>query len=336
VVGDRGSSPAVRRSLDASHLVTLAVACTLLLLTGCASGPRSQVAWGANSSMAALGGDGGEASLGIEGLPVSVLVERAKARLEKEDLAMAEYYFVAAFNKEPRSEAVLTGLGEVFHRRGRLEQADAAFHGALETNPESVPAMLGLGKVCRDRGDYEEAVQRLTRAAELAPKSGAPTELALTYEASGQRALAEPLFRVAAENSESSAAYNNLGFNRLLQKRFADAVPPLERAVNLDPQNSRAKNNLAVAYAMTGRPDEAYRLFESTVGKASAYNNLGYLHMTQGNWEQAEAAFRRAMEVSPTFYVRASENLERLEQLVRTKAGEDPDALKQERAELTE
>ena len=37
--------------------------------------------------------------------------------------------------------------------------------------------------------------------------------------------------------------------------------------------------------------------------------------MTQGNWDQAEKAFKMALAINPTFYAKAQENLERLNSL---------------------
>jgi hypothetical protein len=37
--------------------------------------------------------------------------------------------------------------------------------------------------------------------------------------------------------------------------------------------------------------------------------------MTQGNWEQAEKAFKKALATNPVFYSKAQQNLERLKNL---------------------
>jgi Flp pilus assembly protein TadD len=311
-----GESLALRqRPVEGSNAAIAAVAGGVLLLAfiGCAAGPRSRVAWDETTFSRPPLDAPSENSFNPEDLPFAVLVGKGKESLDKEDLAVAEYYFVAALNKEPHSEAALTGLGEVLQRRGKFDEADATFRRALQTTPDSVAATVGLGRVCRDRGDDEEALQHLRRAAQLAPDD--PTvlgELALTYQASNDDASAEALFQVVVDKTGSAEAYNNLGFSRLLQRRYSDAVPPLEKAVSLAPGDSRVRNNLAVAYAMTGRSERAYRLFENTLGKAAAYNNLGYLYMIQGRRQEAEAALRSAMEASPAYYVRAGENQDRL------------------------
>ncbi|MDW7711802.1 MAG: tetratricopeptide repeat protein [Deferrisomatales bacterium] len=305
-----------------------ALALPLLLAAGCATGgkqapagplpPRPPLAEGAVHPRSA-------------DLPVDVLVESGRASAAQGNYGVAEFYFSTALAKEPGMEPALSGLGEVLRVQGRTDEARGAFARAAEVAPDSVPARIGLGRVHRAQSRHDESLRHLRRAVELSPEDPVILEeLALTYEAAGQEAFAEPLFRLAAEKTDSARAWNNLGFNYLRQKRYADAVAPLERAVALDGSDPVARNNLALAYGMTGREDRALSLFEGTVGKAAAQNNMGYLYTLQGRWADAEAAFNRAMEINPAYYVRAKENLDRLGQLIVEQARENLEALQKE------
>jgi Flp pilus assembly protein TadD len=114
---------------------------------------------------------------------------------------------------------------------------------------------------------------------------------------------------------DNPSGYNNLGFNYLLQGRYTDAIPLFSRALALEPANMRSKNNLATAFLLNNQEVRALQLFEDTLGKPAAYNNIGYLYMTQGNWDKAEKAFKKALELNPVFYPRAQQNLDRLNSL---------------------
>jgi Tfp pilus assembly protein PilF len=48
------------------------------------------------------------------------------------------------------------------------------------------------------------------------------------------------------------------------------------------------------------------------MSEADAYNDLGYIHMQQGNVDAAYELFEKAIAVSPSFHVKANENLRRL------------------------
>ena len=56
-------------------------------------------------------------------------------------------------------------------------------------------------------------------------------------------------------------AYLGLGMVLLAEKKYPEAVAPLERAVKLQPANPAGHYSLATAYARTGRKDDAEREF---------------------------------------------------------------------------
>lgn len=253
----------------------------------------------------------------LENLPARALIERAQENLVNGTYQMAGLYFSMALKKDPESDVALSGLGEILFREKKYIEAKGTFEKAFQKNKKSLPALMGMGKACRALREYDTAAEHLSRAADLQPDDPAIlAELGITYEASGRGEKAEPFFRWVTELSPQSAwAYNNLGFNLLLQERYKEAVPVLERAVELNPDDGRIQNNLAVAYALAREEEKALRLFHGSVGKAGAYNNLGYVHMVLGNWQEAEKAFKQALELSPVFYARAKENLERLKEI---------------------
>jgi tetratricopeptide (TPR) repeat protein len=85
--------------------------------------------------------------------------------------------------------------------------------------------------------------------------------------------------------------------------------------LNLDPRNKKAQNNLATAFLLNGEDGKAIQIFENSVGKAAAYNNVGFLYMSKGLYDKAQKAFEEALAVNPVFYVKAHQNLKRLSQL---------------------
>ena len=79
-----------------------------------------------------------------------------------------------------------------------------------------------------------------------------------------QRRLEEALQYVGAslDRGESTLAHELRGSVLLALGRTTDAVPALERAVELDPQNVNAMYNLAGAHALSGSRDEARQMIE--------------------------------------------------------------------------
>ena len=196
-----------------------------------------------------------------------------------------------------------------------MKKAEMAFREALQRQADYLPALLALARLFRQAGSTEQTLAILEKARSERPdQAEIASELAITYDGLGEYEKAEPLHRqAAAQEPALAAAFNNLGFHFLLRENYAEAAPALERAWRLEPDNPVTRNNLAVVYVLNGQSDQALSLFEKTLGPAAAWNNLGYILMTQGKKEQAEKAFRRALELNPRFYAAAKDNLEKLQ-----------------------
>jgi Flp pilus assembly protein TadD len=109
--------------------------------------------------------------------------------------------------------------------RARLQLADPAaarvvIARAVELDSLDADAQLVAGRVSLDEGDAEAAAASFARAAELAPNQ--------------------------------AWAWNNLGYTRILQERFGEAVDPLRTATQLRDDVGSFFNNLGVALERTG------------------------------------------------------------------------------------
>jgi tetratricopeptide (TPR) repeat protein len=109
------------------------------------------------------------------------------------------------------------------------EQAKKEFQQELEIDPSNAGAEYVLGELAREAQQWDEAVKHFTRAAKL--------------------------------DSGFGDAYLGWGVALVSSKKFSDAVPPLEIAVKLEPQNPAAHYNLAIAYTRTGRKPEGDKEF---------------------------------------------------------------------------
>ena len=287
-----------------------------LLATGCASTTRTT-----HTTMPSIQESSSEKdpSNKVANLSHDQLILKADSYRQNDNQQLAILHYRKALDKKPQSTVAAIGLSKMLIRQGNLEEAAQLLKNILKNDEHNVPALLLMGSIARDRGDLTRSLEWLTKAYVESPANPVVlTELAITNDHIGQERLtyAEPLYKkVISLKPHSSAAHNNLGFNYLLQGRHAEAVKTFNRALALAPGNKRTTNNLAAAYLLNKQTDEALKLFQNTVGLAAAYNNLGYILMTRGDWQQAEKAFKKALQLNPSFYVRAQENLEHLEHL---------------------
>ncbi|MBL1378436.1 tetratricopeptide repeat protein [Zobellella iuensis] len=103
--------------------------------------------------------------------------------------------------------------------------------------------------------------------------------------------------------------HTNLGFSYYLEGEYPQAERALIRAVNQDPEFQRAWNNLGLLYYRWGRKSEALAALRKNMSQAEALNDLGYIAMMEGAYEEAAGLFQRAIDASPRHYPKAVENL---------------------------
>jgi tetratricopeptide (TPR) repeat protein len=121
------------------------------------------------------------------------------------------------------------------------EQAKKELQQELEIDPANAGAEYVLGELARQAQDLPGAVQHFSKATELDPNF--------------------------------SDAFLGLGMTLLAEKKYPEAVAPLEKAVKLQPANPAGHYSLATAYARTGRREDADRelaLQQKTSGPAGA------------------------------------------------------------------
>jgi TolB-like protein/Tfp pilus assembly protein PilF len=171
--------------------------------------------------------------------------------------------------------------GRELGRRGHLAKADSLFHRALDIDPRYATAwaslganymnQASLGSISSDEG-FRLARQAATRSIELDPGL--------------------------------ASGHSVLGFVELWGERDLSAsAKHMERALALDPANIQVLNGAAQFLASTGRLPEALLLYESMVARdpvnPAVLTNLATLQRDAGNYEDAIATFRIALNLYP-------------------------------------
>lgn len=251
---------------------------------------------------------------GLRDMAVPDLLKLGNALLAEGKLDMARLHFLAAIGREAQNALPYVGLGDIDFRKGNYPAAMVSYQRAIDLDPQNLAALMGQIQILREQGNLNAAQTQLNRAMQLAPDDlRVITELAIIYNMQGQDTLAAPLFQeLAVKAPDASATYNNIGINELSRGNYAFAIVNLSKAYMLDGRNETAANNLAMAFTLYGQEDQALRLYTKTVGESAAWNNIGYLYMTKKRYDDAERAFRKALDINPRYYVKAKENLDQL------------------------
>jgi tetratricopeptide (TPR) repeat protein len=109
------------------------------------------------------------------------------------------------------------------------EEAKKELQLELEIDPNNAGAEYILGELARQAADLDSAIQHFSKATKL--------------------------------DANFADAYLGLGTSLVTEKNYAAAIPPLEMAVKLQPDNPAGHYSLATAYARTGRKEDAQREF---------------------------------------------------------------------------
>jgi tetratricopeptide (TPR) repeat protein len=103
--------------------------------------------------------------------------------------------------------------------------------------------------------------------------------------------------------SDNAIANNNLG-NDLVQKgRAGEAIPHLQKALQIKPDYADAHNNLGNALLQKGNVDEAITHYQMALqikpDYATAHYNLGNALLKKGNVDEAIAHYQMALQIEP-------------------------------------
>ncbi|SFU36024.1 tetratricopeptide repeat protein [Halomonas korlensis] len=299
-----------------------AVVLCVVVLGGCASNSRNS----AGNDYGVLD-DGGSNAAYSTAFPVVSPAEayqngEAAIRSGDDDRALFEYLRGLKLEKRPQAEP-LYRIGTIHHGRENHELASLAYRWALDLEPRHSGAGTGLGIVLLQQRKHDEAEQQLRP---IAARGDAPWQahnaLGVIADMQGKHDEASEHFRRALSVSPGMPrVLNNLGYSRYLAGDWSGARASLREAVSANPRYELAWRNLGLVYAREGDYEFAVEAVGRNGDRAKAYNDIGYISMLEGRFEQAMSLYQEAMRLSPAYYVTASENARSLDNMMRRQGG---------------
>ena len=182
----------------------------------------------------------------------------------------------------PTSIPALEMDADANEQQGKWDAAEKSYRKILEENPRYPGIHFRLARLLLSRPNpapdfAEQAKKELQQELEIDPaNAGAEYVLGeLARQATDLPAAVEHFSKATKFDNTFAAAYLGLGMSLLAQKNYAEAVPPLETAVKLQPANPAAHYSLATAYARTGRKQDAEREFAAQQQAAGAAGGQG-------------------------------------------------------------
>ncbi|MCG6154843.1 tetratricopeptide repeat protein [Rubinisphaera margarita] len=192
----------------------------------------------------------------------------------RNDVYSSEYaLWQDVVNKSPNNGRALTNLVEHYQLRGQVEQAEQMARRAVNSLPNSPETQNLLGSVLIDLGKTQEAEQHVRQSLKLNPLPEAYLNLALLVESQQPQEAIGCLQKALELRPDFARAHNQLGM--LLLKtggEIAAAEQHFRLAIEHNPGNDFACNNLAIVLAERGQTSQAIALLEQILRRNPSFD----------------------------------------------------------------
>jgi tetratricopeptide (TPR) repeat protein len=197
----------------------------------------------------------------------------------------AERVFLRGREIEPRSAAVLEGLGRVALARGDQARAVEYLEQTLALDPEATRVHYPLAQAYRALGDQHKA------------------EAHLKQRGDGRPGVYDPLMQAYYWLLDSADAHYQRGVLAMQARKWDAAAGLFRKGLALDPDSAQIGHALGLALYWMGDGDAAVRQFEDVLRRwpdhAETHVNLGVLMAQRRLFRDALPHFAAAAKSDP-------------------------------------
>ena len=220
--------------------------------------------------------------------------------------AQAEACQLEALAQDSSHSAAALDLAALYCSRGAYEAAAPVYRRLIEARPDLAAAYAGLGLSLAAQGRYSAAQRAYQDAIRRGDRSALVyARLGHAYQALGHRRqhllAAEAAYR-ASLVAQPDQADVLLHLSRVLERleRPQEGAPLLRKAIELAPDDSGIRAELAGLYGRLGQRQKGRLLLEGGKDDALMSFALGQWHFEGGDQERAQSYFERALEQDST------------------------------------
>ncbi|MFA5034086.1 MAG: tetratricopeptide repeat protein [bacterium] len=254
------------------------------------------------------------AGLNVNSVEDAVLKAEKAAQNGKMDLA--QLYYIKAYDLEPNNTQVLQRMADLYTELKKYDLAEVSLKLILQQQPGDLKTSEQYGLLLIKLKKYSDAAEHLGRVVAMQQSWPAYNGLGIIATLQGDYLKAESFFKKADGISPNSPELlNNIGFALYSADKLAEAAPYYIKALQINPGFKKAIYNYALLQARLSNYEQAHIAFAKVSSPAEANNNTGYIAMMNGDYAEASNYLQEAVNVSPRFYKKATDNLIRLEML---------------------
>jgi len=246
--------------------------------------------------------------------------------LRQGNVNMAYLQYDKALRMDPKQTRVRYKVGLLFLNKDMPDEAFKEFQEIVKYDATFALAYEGMGQALLKKSSYDDAEQHFRHALSLSPERWqCHNFLGIVYDRQRRYDTAVAEYRAAlALKPDEGFLLNNLGMSYYFKGDYEGAVQAFAEALKTAPAQNKIYNNLGLALAKLGRDSEALEAFRNGGDAAKAYNNLGVIYLGEKRYQEAIAAFEKAVQLSPSYYAKANENLKSARQALAGAASPSP------------
>lgn len=219
-----------------------------------------------------------------------------------------------AVEKDPTFALGYATLTEAYHFRNQVAPdpqwvslMSQSAERAVALNPELAAAHVATGiALSNQKGKASEADAAFHRAIDLDPRSSSPYRwMAVSPNATREQA-ADHLQHALMLDPGNWVLLQEMGLIHYRASDYRRAAAIWEQARTASPDNVRVLANLAAAYHMLDRDDDAASTLQRAIEiepAARLFTNLGTLRFFQGRYDDAIAPLEKAVDLAPNRYL---------------------------------
>lgn len=269
------------------------------------------------------------------------LLEKAYKAESSQQFDKAIVFYVKALEQEYKEDIkdehkisntqIFYNIGLLEIKQGHDDLALTAFKHLLQIDPNHSLAQAQLGIIYLENKQKKQASELLTKAitadqirlgnvvndghtfSSLDTKSPFPayTAFAVIQDLAGKHAEAINIQELVLPLAEQDPlVYINIGYSHYLSGNLVEAEINYKKAIDINHKFKRAWLNLGLVYARKGMYTKALQTLKQVMPTEHAYNDIGYFLMLEGRYSEAEYFLQHAIDLSPTYFVKANINLE--------------------------
>ena len=248
-----------------------------------------------------LGKLSGAAQWGMRGIAIGVIVVLGVLTYRQAGIYRDEITFYShIISLNPHARGAHANLGNALRKQGRLEECLAISLAGVQKDPDAAKVHTNVGLVLLEQDEFDEAEKYLHRALKLEPRN--PYFLQIMGELHREQGRYEDALEYYGAAIQSDAnfalAYAGLGAALFSLTRYDEAIGPLERAIALQPDSSRAHSSQELidkARLLARNPDSA-EVLQRFGRDTETLLDLAESFRTQKHYEKSLALYRAAIE----------------------------------------